>query len=152
MLLLTFRVAEDAYAVDAAKVVEVVPRVELRAIPHAPDFLIGLFHYRGAIAPVVDMGLLIGSAACRASLSTRIVLVEHPARDRPGALLGLLAEQVNDLSKISGQAEIFPAMHLPQAPYLGPIVRAGDILVQVIAVEHVLPESFREALFGDRPG
>ena len=36
MLLLVFRIAGDAYAVEAARVVEVVPRVELRRCPTHP--------------------------------------------------------------------------------------------------------------------
>ena len=42
MLLLTFRAAENLYAIDAARVVEVVPRINLRLLPHAPDFLAGV--------------------------------------------------------------------------------------------------------------
>ncbi len=45
MLLLTFRAAENLYAIDVAHVVEVVPRINLRRLPHAPGFLAGLFDY-----------------------------------------------------------------------------------------------------------
>ena len=150
-MVLTFRVADNAYAVDARRIVEVVPRVELRSIPHAPDYFVGLFHYRGSIAPVVDMGLLMGAAACRDSLSTRIILVDAPGRDGTRMLLGLLAEHVDDLKRVADDGQIFPAMQLEGAPYLGPILRAEDILVQLIAVERILPESMRGALLGGQP-
>src|SRR3954451_8554304 len=64
MLLLTFRVSDDLYAVAAERVVEVVPRVELRPIPHAPACLAGLFNYRGKAVPVIDLGILLGSTPC----------------------------------------------------------------------------------------
>jgi chemotaxis-related protein WspB len=80
MLLLTFRAAESLYAVDVARVVEVVPRVNLRRLPHAPAFIAGLFDYRGTVVPVIDLGTLLGSEKCRNQLSTRIVLVDS----RPG--------------------------------------------------------------------
>lgn len=147
MLLLVFRVAGDAYGVDVAKVVEVVPRVVLRSVPHSPPILAGLFHYRDTIAPVIDMGMLLGSSACRERLSTRIILMECPVEGRAGSLLGLMAERVDDLKQVTGRP-IFPAMPLPQAPFLGPIVQADDILVQLIAVERVVPEALREALLG----
>ena len=67
MLLLVFRVAGDAYAVEAARVVEVVPRVELRALPHAPEALAGLFRYRGRMVPVIDLGVLLGTGPVPAS-------------------------------------------------------------------------------------
>ncbi len=147
-MVLTFRVGDNVYAVDAARIVEVVPRVVLRSIPHAPASFVGLFYYRGAIAPVVDMGLLMGAGACRDVLSTRIMLVNAPGGDGTPMLLGLLAEHVDELKSVAADGQIFPAMPLEGAPYLGPILRADDNLVQLIAVEHVLPESIRGALHG----
>ena len=76
MLLLMFRVAENEYAVAAECVVEVVPRIDLRAFPHATEALAGLFRYRGKVVPVVDLGLLMGGTACRSRLSTRIIVVD----------------------------------------------------------------------------
>ena len=80
MLLLTFTAGTNRYAIDVTRVVEVVPRVELRKIPHAPAFLAGLLGYRGEVVPVIDLGLLLDAAPCRDCLSTRIILVN----DSPG--------------------------------------------------------------------
>ena len=80
MLFLTFTVGANRYAIDVTRVVEVVPRVELRKIPHAPAFLAGLLGYRGKVVPVIDLGLLLGITPCRDCLSTRIILVN----DSPG--------------------------------------------------------------------
>jgi chemotaxis-related protein WspB len=89
MLLLTFRAAESLYAVDVARVVEVVPRVDLRRLPHAPAFIAGVFDYRGTVVPVIDLAVLLGSEPCRHRLSTRIILVngrpaDHNQESRPG--------------------------------------------------------------------
>jgi chemotaxis-related protein WspB len=151
MLLLIFRVAENAYAVDARNVVEVVPRIVLRSIPHAPGFLAGLFHYRDTIVPVIDMNLLMGAAPCRDRdrLSTRIILVKSPAAQRARSLLGLMAERVDDVKEMPGEP-IHPAMPLAQTPYLGPIAQVDGILVQLIVVERLLPDAVRDALFGGR--
>jgi len=149
MLLLTFRVAEGAYAVDASQIVEVVPRVTLRTVPHAPSFLAGLFHYRDTIAPVIDLSILMGSGPCADRLSTRIILVHSPVPGRPDALLGLMAERVDDLRSVTREQTVFPAMPLPDAPYLGPIVQADDLLVQLIMVERVVPVTLRTALNGE---
>lgn len=147
-MVLTFRVADNAYAVDARRIVEVVPHIDLRPVPHAPDYFAGLFHYRGSIAPVVDMSLLMGAGACRDSLSTRIILVDTSGPDGTSKLLGLLAEHVDDLRRITAEGPLFPAMRLEGAPYLGPILQADDILVQLIAVERILPGSMRGVRLG----
>jgi chemotaxis-related protein WspB len=149
MLLLTFRAAGNAYAVEARRVIEIVPRIAVRTVPHAPGFLVGLIHYRGAIVPVIDMGLLMGGAACRTTLDTRIIIAEYPVASRDQGMLGLLAERVNDLKDVTAEHQVSPAMNIPEAVYLGPIFRADDILVQVIDVAELLPESLRASLFGE---
>lgn len=150
-MVLTFRVAENAYAIDARSIVEVVPHVDLRLVPHSQNYFVGLFHYRGSIAPVVDMGLLMGATPCRDNLSTRIILVDVPGRDGTNMRLGLLAEHVEDLKRVEDDGQIFPAMGLEGAPYLGPILQADDILVQLIVVERILPEAMRGARLVGQP-
>ena len=81
MLLLTLQAAESLYAIDVARVVEVVPRINLRRLPHAPVFLAGVFDYRGIIVPVIDLGTLPRSESCRSLLSTRIILVDSRPAD-----------------------------------------------------------------------
>jgi chemotaxis-related protein WspB len=213
MLLLTFRVAQDLYAVDAARVAEVVPRVEPRPIPRTPAFLAGLFGYRGRVVPAIDLGLLLGNGPSPGRLSTRVILVEArraggvnplsssppvlrgsrrgfpepgrsdteppsippeyrgdviedrgftpPARqdtrqETPSArqmplLLGLIAEQVNDVIRVDQDGIVFPSMRLDDAPYLGAMIQVdshAQSLAQMIDVDWVLPPALRDALFG----
>lgn len=147
MLLLTFRLAESLYAIAAEQVVEVVPRVDLRAIPHAPPFLAGLFSYRGTVVPVVDLGLLLGSEACRPQLDTRIILADEIG-GRDGRRIGLIAEHVCDVRFVRDDQVVFPSMRLEEAPYLGPVVQTDEGLLQLISAGRVLPESLSESLYG----
>ncbi len=182
MLLLTFRAAENLYAIDVARVVEVVPRINLRRLPHAPDYLAGVFDYRGKVVPVVDLGILLGSESCRDQLSTRIILVnsrstslvqaetldeaagtilpaatasgtsrDEPLREHRRWLLGLIAEQVSDVSSVKPEQIISASIELPQTPYLGAIVEIDQEMVQLIAVDRVLQEPLRRSFFGPSP-
>jgi len=170
MLLLTFRVVRENYAVDVARVVEVVPKVEPRPIPRTPSFLAGLFGYRGRVVPAIDMGLLLGKVSAPSRLSTRVIVVEarklesgqgHVAPAEPhrvggkgregSLLLGLIAEQVNDVIRVDQQKVVFPSMRIDDAPFLGEMIQIdsrGQSLAQLIDVDRVLPESLRDALFG----
>jgi chemotaxis-related protein WspB len=144
---LTFTVAGEPYALDVAGVIELVPRVELRAIPHAPAYLAGLLGYRGDVVPVIDLGLLLGSSPCAEQLSTRIILVKsahnrqnqgegtqghHP---RDAHLLGLIAEQVIDLTRVDPEQISTAPVHLPRTPYLDSVARTERGFVPLIAVE-----------------
>jgi chemotaxis-related protein WspB len=150
MLLLTFTAGGESYALDAAGIVELVPRVGLRAIPHAPAHLAGLLGYRGGVVPVIDLGVLLGSSPCADRLSTRIILVKSPpggqnrgdgpaGPDRSLHLLGLIAERVIDLVEVEPD-RIAPApVQLARAPYLGAIARTDRGFVPLIHVAGLSP-------------
>ncbi len=57
--LLTFRVADERFALPAAQVREVVRLPRVTRVPHAPDSLIGVGNLRGAVLPLVALGALI---------------------------------------------------------------------------------------------
>jgi chemotaxis-related protein WspB len=137
-----------------ARVAELIPRVELRLIPHAPAFLAGFLGYRGQVVPVIDLGLLLGSTPCPDRLSTRMILVKggsgghnqgvgHP--DRPdgeagagrdtspdSGLLGLIAERVGDLTRIQPEKVVPVPVSLPQTPYLNSIAQTDQGFVPLI--------------------
>jgi chemotaxis-related protein WspB len=168
MLLLTFTVGPNRYAIDVARIVELVPRVELRPIPHAPAFLAGLLGYRGNVVPVIDLCLLFDVAACRDCLSTRIILVhdasdqhnqskpdrrdasedidaKRPHRVRLSNLLGLIAEHVSDLTYARPEQVMPVPVSVPEAPYLGAVVQTDQGIVQLIAIERVRDSTLRSS-------
>jgi chemotaxis-related protein WspB len=157
MLILTFTAGGNCYGVDVAQVVELVPRVELRTIPHAPGFLAGFLGYRGQVVPVIDLGLLLGAGPCPDRLSTRIILVKpepgnhnQTEEDRAGplgepgpprldensgrGLLGLIAEQVGDLFRVPPENVVPAPVSLPQTPYLDTIAQTDQGFVPLIGI------------------
>ena len=97
MLYLIFQVGDQRLALDVRRVREVVPRVPLQRPPTAPPWHAGVFVYRGAVVPVVDLHRAMGAGECPEHLSSRIILVE---RAGGGALVGLLAAQVVDVRQL----------------------------------------------------
>src|SRR5438105_1947958 len=121
MLVVMFRSGGSLYGLEAGKIAEIVPRVGLRAIPHAPAFVAGLLAYRGRVAPVIDFAVLTGSGPSRASLGTRVILASIARRDGGRALVGMIAEDVSRVVGVDPGQIISAAMRLDEAPYLGPI-------------------------------
>src|SRR4051812_16776804 len=95
MLVLRFRAAGSPYAIAVSRVVEVSPRVPLRAVPQAPPHLVGLLRYRGGAVPVVDLGVLMGGEPAPDRLDTRLILAD--AGREGGCLVALVAERVVDV-------------------------------------------------------
>ena len=58
MLFLQFQIGSDRYALEASRVVEVIPLLGLKKIPHAPRGVAGMFNYRGEVVPALDLTAL----------------------------------------------------------------------------------------------
>jgi chemotaxis-related protein WspB len=138
MLVLTFRVAEVLYAVAVSRVVEVVPRVDLREVPHAPSYLVGLLRYRGGVVPVVDLGLLMGGASCRDRLDTRIILADAGKGEGGLGLIGLVAEGVDDVRTVDEARRAVAGVEVGEAPYLGAVYETDDGLLQLVEPGKIL--------------
>lgn len=159
MQLLTFSVAGHDYAIQSRQVVEVLPRVAGRPIPHTPDYVLGVFSYRGSLVPLVDLGRRLAGMPPADRLSTRVIVVALPVRTAAGSSgeaargnappdgggaapttqLGLVAENVIMIRSSDEAEATLPAFDLPDAAFLGPVLRLGDRLVQLVLVEHLLP-------------
>jgi chemotaxis-related protein WspB len=174
MLILTFKLGPNWYAIEATQVVELVPRVALRPIPHAPALLAGLLAYRGKFVPVIDLGLLVGTASCADRLSTRIILVKNVSGDenrgkaessesvqasgprpvqqeRGPTLLGLIAEEASDLASVEVEQLRPVPVRLPQAPYLDAVVQTDRGILQLLTVAKVREAVLREGVSGQEP-
>ena len=54
MLFLLFQLGKERYALEATRVVEVVPLLALKQLPQAPKGVAGIFNYRGRPVPAGD--------------------------------------------------------------------------------------------------
>ena len=136
MLVIVFHVAGARYALACRNIVEVIPLVALRAVPHAPPWYLGVFAYRGNLTPVVDVCRLIGDYACPRRLSSRIALVRCTLGDGKQLVFGLLAEHMTAARRV--QARALPADALGTSPYFGEMLLEGDELLQMIDENAVL--------------
>lgn len=158
MQLLTFTVGGQAYAVESKKVVEVLPLVSTRPIPHLPDYLPGIFTYRGRFVPLVDLGLRISGTALTRRLSTRVIVVEievsEPTPSAPLSRLvrfGIMAENVVTIRSTGTSASEMETKDLAADTYLGRLLRLEGQTVQMLLPEHVIPQELLASLFPDRP-
>ncbi len=93
MLVLMCRAGDNRFALDSEVVAEVVPYVELKSMPGAPEWLAGVFAYRGQVLNVLDLVQAATGTRCPPRWSSRIVIVRLPGSANQ-QLLGLLTEHV----------------------------------------------------------
>ena len=150
MLFLLLELGKDRYALDVRQIAEVLPFVEVKQIPRAPQAIAGLFTYRGAMVPVIDLSqLTLGRPAAR-RLSTRIVLVHYPDQNGQTHLLGLIAEKATQAARHEQSDFVASGVTNPGASYLGPVATDPRGSLQSIDLRRLLPPSLRDMLFQEQ--
>jgi chemotaxis-related protein WspB len=99
------------------------------------------------VVPVIDMCRLLANRAAKSVMSTRVVVVEFPCADGKIRGLGLVAESILEIRSVESASFEEPVIRIEGAPYLGPILKDGSKLIQVIELPRLLPESLQETLF-----
>jgi len=147
MLFILFQLGSDRYALEASRVVEVVPFVGLKRLPQAPKGVAGIFNYRGQPVPALDLSELTLDQPAHERLSTRIIIVNCP--DEPGQqrLLGLVAENATEMLRKNPNEFVPAGVRVDATPYLGPVLmdRLGPI--QWVNDQRLLTQSLRQLLF-----
>ena len=151
MQLLTFTVAGQTYAIESRRVIEVLPLVPARPIPHMPEFIRGIFTYRGRLVPLVDLAVRLAVGRIQERLSTRVIVVEYAAAARETQHLGLVAENVISVCSAEEADASLPSLEFGDAPFLGRILRIGGRTIQLLEVEKLLPGDVSTGLFPAPP-
>ena len=137
MLMLLFKLQEDAYAIDSTKVIEVIPYLNTQKIPMTPNYIPGMANYRGNPIPVIDLGQLINGLPCQQRMSTRIILTSLTMGGEIKKIVGLLAENVTETIKT-------PKGWLLKPSEKGPVFLDNDVtghpMVRLFQPEQMLPE------------
>lgn len=147
MKVLVFHIGTDRYALRLAALVRVLPLLELKRLPLAPDHVAGLMDLSGTAVPVIDLCRLAGLPSAADFFDTRIVLVDY-ADGRGGTHpLGLLAQQVRGIRDIDAAALADSGVTVAGAPFLGQVASDADGMLQLVELEHLLPDALRDMLF-----
>jgi chemotaxis-related protein WspB len=136
MLAIAFQVGDHALALPASRVVELLPRRGLRPIAMAPEGVIGLLPFRGALVPVVDLCRLALGRDSRPLRSSRLMVVCLPHGDGQ-RLIGLLAENVLDLVTLG---DTLTGLPVSGAPWLGEHLANSPGMPQLVDPLQLLPD------------
>ena len=140
MLLLIFHVGKNLYAIDSSRVVEVIPRVSYRPVHHVPDYVIGVFNYRGSIVPAIDLCRMIRGTPSQEYLSTRVIMVSYPCPDGKLRHIGLMAERVIETLDRSEADFKETGIRTHEARYLGGISTDKKGMIQQLCLDRLFSD------------
>jgi purine-binding chemotaxis protein CheW len=102
---LTFMLDHEVFAVDVAKVREILDFTPATKVPGTPEFMRGVINVRGNVVPVVDMRLKFGMSQTQKTVDTCIVVLEISV-DEDTTVLGALVDSVQEVFELEpGQIE-----------------------------------------------
>ena len=96
---LTFKLADEIFGVDVAKVREILELTTITRMPQMPEYVSGVINLRGSVVPVIDLKLKLGMPATARTVNTCIVLVEV-RREEETIVLGALADSVQEVYEL----------------------------------------------------
>ncbi len=105
---LTFKLEDEIFALDIAKVREVLDFTTVTKVPKTPEFMRGVINLRGSVVPVVDLRLKFGMSRTEKTVNTCIIIAEVTV-DSETTVLGALADSVQEVMDLEpGQIEAAP--------------------------------------------
>lgn len=146
MLFITFKLGRQRYALEAERIVEVLPLVDLQTVLRAPPGIAGTLNYHGEFVPVVDLSQMILGRPAPPRLSTRLV-VTRVKGDQGFRLLGIIAENVTETMRCEASDFVSPGIVSSEAPFLGSVHVGEHGPVQRVDVDHLLGSQQRDFLF-----
>nr|WP_320116766.1 chemotaxis protein CheW [uncultured Desulfuromonas sp.] len=96
---LTFKLDEEVFALEIAKVREVLDFTDITKVPQTPVFMRGVINLRGSVVPVVDMRVKFSMGEAEATVNTCIIIVEVVMDGEP-SVLGALVDSVQEVLEL----------------------------------------------------
>ena len=145
MKLLVFHIGADRYGLRLRDVVRVLPLLELKQLPLAPDAVAGLMDLHGASVPVIDLCRASGLPSGEDHFDTRIIVADYVTPEGTHHQLGLRAERVLGVQDV--RDDQLADSGVCAAPFLGQVASDNQGMLQLVELEQLLPAELRALLF-----
>src|SRR5579863_3733059 len=150
---LTFKLGNEVFATDVAKVREVLDLTAITAIPRTPEFMAGVINLRGSVVPVVDLRLCFEMSKTESTRNTCIVVVEV-VLDGETTVIGALADSVEEVIDLEPE-------QIEPAPRIGAHIRTDFIrgmgkrdtqFIMILDIDRVFSAEELAAVRNQQPG
>ncbi len=134
IILVSFIIGDNEYALDISEVQEVVRYQEITPLPKVPDYILGVINLRGKIIPIIDLGKRIGIES-KFEDTRKIIIVK-----KNNELYGLLVDKVKGVLKVSSEEieEVRYADVKLSEKYIKGLIRKGDNIIIVLNLDNIL--------------
>lgn len=148
MQLLLFELEKQFFAIDSKEVIEIIPFLKLTGIPKAPLYVKGIFNYRGAAVPVIDLSRLIENFDTPNILSSRIILVNYKFKNDE-KILGIVSRKVVEILKVDDNLIDEVQLNNEESKFLSKVIKFENRMVHIVEISNLLNENAKNLLFSE---
>ena len=144
---LTFRLAEEKYAISIIKIKEIIGMLNITQVPRLPDFIKGVINLRGRIIPVIDLRLKLGMEPKDYNERTSIIVIELLTENET-LVSGLIVDTVNDVLDIAPDSIEPPPKYKSdtEEEFLKGIGKVKEEVIMILDVDKVFSTEETEKL------
>jgi purine-binding chemotaxis protein CheW len=136
---ISFRVAEEEFAIDIMAVREIKGWTETTTLPNQPEYLLGVLNLRGTIVPIFDLRCRFGMGLTTATRMHVVIIVCVLNRT-----IGLLVDAVSDILTVDS-SDIRPIPEVDRtngdSQFLTGIITVNDGMVVLLSLEALFDKS-----------
>ncbi|HNQ96885.1 MAG: purine-binding chemotaxis protein CheW [Spirochaetales bacterium] len=112
---LTFKLADEQYAINVANIKEVLGIPKITKVPRMPPFMTGIINLRGSVVPILDLKKKFALGETIIGKETGIIVIELAGKDGEGndeqLVVGIFSDEVQKVitieeSEIEGPPQI----------------------------------------------
>ena len=136
---LTLRIGADPLGIELADVREIVAWARPTRVPGLPKWILGVVNLRGAVLPVVDLGIKFGYSPTATGTRCCVVVIDL-ALEGEIATMGVVAESVDTVLEVAAD-QIDPPPPFGSSirvEFLRGLARAAEGWVQLLDIQKVL--------------
>lgn len=137
---LTFMLQKETYALAIRDIREIIEYSHPTAVPTLPGFIRGVINLRGGGVPVIDIRAHFEAKKSDIGRRTCIVILEIPAGEYAGLVIGLIVDEVNEVLEIpASEIELLPAIGADRrADVIKAMGKINDRFVLILDVVKIL--------------
>lgn len=135
---LSFKLEDETFAVEVAKVLEILEIPPITKVPKSPPFMTGVINLRGSVLPVIDTRVKFNLDPTEYTINTCIVVFKVQT-GQDSLTLGALVDSVQEVLEIDPQqVHASPSLgNKYRSEFILGMARVNDRFLMILNIDEV---------------